>query len=49
MVTHRLSEDAKGVYIISATPFLDDSREVTLKILDRMLTFFDFKIRIFSG
>ena len=39
MVTHRLSERAKGVYIISATPFLDDG-SIDLASADRLVEFY---------
>jgi 4-hydroxy-tetrahydrodipicolinate synthase len=39
MAAHRLSEDAKGVYIISATPFLDDG-EIDFASADRLVEFY---------
>lgn len=38
-MTQRLTEDAKGVYIISATPFTDDGA-VDLESLDRLTAFY---------
>jgi 4-hydroxy-tetrahydrodipicolinate synthase len=36
---HRLSADAKGVYVIAATPFLDDGR-VDLDGIDKLVAFY---------
>ena len=38
-MTHRLTEDARGVYIISATPFADDGR-LDAASLDRLTDFY---------
>ena len=37
--THRLSADAKGVYVIAATPFLDDGR-VDFDGIDKLVAFY---------
>jgi len=39
MPPHRLSEDAKGVYTISATPFLDDGA-IDFASADRLVEFY---------
>jgi 4-hydroxy-tetrahydrodipicolinate synthase len=39
MASHRLNEDAKGVYVISATPFLDDGA-IDVASADRLVEFY---------
>lgn len=39
MTTHRLTEDAKGVYVISATPFAEDGA-LDLESADRLVDFY---------
>ena len=39
MTTHRLTEDAKGVYVISATPFTDDGA-LDLASAERLVDFY---------